>query len=275
MVAFGTAYRLTPVSVRRAAAALRFAEQLAQAGVVPGADDLAGIRLEALDSLKRVHGYGQTGLEEVRSLLPKVRDGTLLGAALREEEARFRREVGARARRDRTNSTELRLRTPAFRAVGLAALWARADGHGARFVALDAGSRALAPMSVDGIVEAADGRLRGCRLFPAASSGRESRLNEAVLLALAAARVFDEFEIVAQTSEDGSNLAAKARELGARSGVAISWIAPGPRAELVEKVLVGERAGPPDLRPLYADRLVAILSRHDGQPGKPRRRQSV
>lgn len=274
MVSFGAAFRLTPVSIRRAAAALRFAEQLAQAKIVLVPEELAGVRLEALDSLKRIHGYGLRGLEEVRSLLPKVREGTLVGAALRGEEARFRKEEDTRARRDRTNSLELRLRTPAFRTAGLAALNARAGSEGARFWALEAGSKALMPMSVDGIVQAIGGRLRGCRLLPAASSGRESRLNDAVLLALAGARVFDEFELVAQATEDGSNLAAKVRELGIGSGVAVSWIAPGPRAELVQRVLAGDRLAAPDLRSRYVDRLMTILSRPIAASTKGRKREA-
>ena len=261
MVAFGVPLGLTPVSVRRAVAALRFAEQLVQAGVVPAVDDLASVRLEALDKLKRMHGYGRAGLEAVRDLLPRVRDGSLNGADLKDAEMQFRREEGARARRSGENSLELRLRTPAFRVAGLAALRARAADQGARLHVFAAGSKALAPLSLDAMAIHADGLTRASKLLPAAAGSRESRLSEAVVLALAGARIFDEFEIVAQDSRDGSFLTAKASELGPDAGVAVSWISSGPRAELVEKVVPGPRKALPDLRGRFASRLAAMFTR--------------
>ena len=251
---FATEANLRPNTVRGYKAAVEFVERLQADGLVDeaGVRELAALPLKSVSVLQRVARYGFAELEPMLRLLLGSRP--VSHHELEAMEAAVRRRPHPGPGRD-ANAHAFRLRAKVFRSGALSAWAAHSKIRGGR-TAVTKTPTQIEPFVVDALATSPAG-YDGIRLVAeTAGTTVRPRLAETLLPALAAARAFHSFILMAQSTADADELAARVQRVG-KCGVGVWRYDP---ARGMECRLEAKRSGAPDLAGRYAEVFAALFS---------------
>ena len=250
---FATDKGINASSVRRCSAALAFAETLLAAGKLADVEDLAGVRLEHLNILGRV---GRLSLDEAAALLPNVmaKHPTPI-KDLRTAEAKLRTTLAYEASSQKgANLLIHRLGAAPFKTAAIDAYAAASRAAGRQAVRLT-GRGAIWKAAHVVTRVAPGGPFHAARMVPAVGIETDLSRHAAIAaLALALARIFDRFDIVTQSNDDGDAIAEHLR-LAGRSGAGVATLAPDGKTLVA--LHGADRKRKPDLAANYAKDLDA------------------
>jgi len=268
MKAFAAPLGVTPLTVRRAASALRFAERLEHKGRIASAALLRNVPISFLDRVQRIDRFDPRQTDE---LLPGLLSGTLSGADVVESEQKVRASAedaerkarsltGKSEREDRAPSEgrggrptqsdahRRRMGTPAFVRRVLEALSSPSFPMQGRIVPLDRRRpRPAPPLPLHGFIVEGEGDKspwHGVRAFAAGLEPMDpGRLKGAIEIGLAVSRVFHTVLLAFEDREEALMMAAMFDDIGP-AGVGVASLGHG--TELTFELLPA-RSAEPDL----------------------------
>ena len=217
---FAVSLGVVDLTVRRAAAALRFADRLVQQNRIDRSESLKDVAITYLEILQRIDRFDPA---EVDRLLPAIIAGVVSGPELRACGTRLRQTDKTRSV---TDGALLRMSAPQGRSRVLDLLEAPDSPLKGRLVRVRL-SRSLRPLPMDAVIVSADNRaFQGVRVFAAIADASHPRnVAYAVLLELAASRVLDGFYLVFEDGQMAADAMTAIRGWEA-AGVGVIWLTP-------------------------------------------------
>jgi len=238
---------VSPLTVRRAVAAARLADRLADQGRIDDRRALDGVPVTLLEALGRIERFSPA---EVDRLIPQLLTGGMQPGQLARSEAALRQAALGKPAGEAGESSEGRgySRRMRSRTMRLALLERLADELQI-FGNLRIVPQSDFPLRQDAVADRSPGRSKPVRVLiqvrpDSAAESIRAKVADAAAHALAAARIFDEVWVVIERLEEAEMLAAMVNGLSPYTGVGIL----SPAAERAWMfVLRPERLSPPDM----------------------------
>lgn len=238
---------VSPLTVRRAVAAARFAARLADQGRIDGRGALDGVPVTLLETLGRIERFSPA---EVDRLIPQLLIGNMQPGQLARSEAALRQAALGKPAGEAGESSEGRgySRRMRSRTMRLALLERLADELRI-FGNLRIVPQSDFPLRQDAVADRSPGKPGPVRVLiqirpDSAAESLRTKVADAAAHALAAARIFDEVWVVVERLDEAEMLAAAIKGLSPWTGIGIL----SPTAERAWTfVLSPQRISPPDM----------------------------